>query len=194
MPSRRSKPSRRRLPIPLKTRQADRRAKRRGCEPWLQIRKRACEGLHAANAGIGYYPALLAHLLILTGRLRRKCPHLKVPPLDTANHRPLCSWGPAFDLDPGDNSQARPSAPGAASPGARDMGCTQYLVYPAASGSWKARLKSREAGPYASRDLALRVAIVEALHLRNTDRRVRITVEDARGHVCAEHCLCRRFL
>lgn len=74
------------------------------------------------------------------------------------------------------------------------MARTQYLVFPAPNGGWTARLESRDAGPYLSQDLALRVAISDALRLRNTDQRVRVTVQDARGVVSAERCLCGQFL
>lgn len=75
----------------------------------------------------------------------------------------------------------------------QDMGCTQYLVYPDISGGWTAHLEFREAGPYSSRDLALRVAITEALQLRAEGRDVRITVQDASGENRAERCLCLGF-
>jgi hypothetical protein len=71
--------------------------------------------------------------------------------------------------------------------------CTEYLVFPGESGSWLSRLAEREAGPYATRDMALRVAITDALQLRAAGRGVRITVQDARGNTCAVRCLCERF-
>lgn len=55
------------------------------------------------------------------------------------------------------------------------------------------RLDSRAAGPYATRDFALRVAIAEALRLRATGRGIRIAVQDTDGTICAEQCLCKRF-
>ena len=78
-------------------------------------------------------------------------------------------------------------------PDTHDMTCTQYLVRPDSSGGWTAQLDCRAAGPYASRDLALRVAIAEALQLRAEGRNVRVTVQDADGENCAERCLCSRF-
>jgi hypothetical protein len=72
------------------------------------------------------------------------------------------------------------------------MQCAQYSVYPA-SGGWLAHLDDREAGPYCSRDIALRVAIFEVLSLRKTGQSARVTVKDAGGNVCAERCLCERF-
>jgi hypothetical protein len=78
-------------------------------------------------------------------------------------------------------------------PETQDLTCTQYRVRPDSSGSWTAQIDCREAGPYASRDLALRVAITEALQLRAEGRAVRITVQDADGETCVERCLCSRF-
>lgn len=74
------------------------------------------------------------------------------------------------------------------------MTCTQYLVYPDSSGGWTAQLESRAAGPYSSCDLALRVAITDALQWRAAGHDVRITVQDANGDICAERCVCTRFL
>jgi hypothetical protein len=78
-------------------------------------------------------------------------------------------------------------------PETQDLTCTQYRVYPDSSGGWTAQLDCRAAGPYASRDLALRVAVTEALQLRAEGRKVRITVQDADGETCVERCLCSRF-
>jgi hypothetical protein len=74
-----------------------------------------------------------------------------------------------------------------------DMDCTEYLVHPCEAGGWMSRLESREAGPYATRDFALRVAVADALRMRAAGCDVRIAVQDADGAVCAERCLCERF-
>jgi hypothetical protein len=70
------------------------------------------------------------------------------------------------------------------------MDCTQYLVLPCEPGGRMTRLDSRAAGPYATRDFALRVAIAEALRLRAAGRGIRIAAD---GTICAEQCLCQRF-
>ena len=74
-----------------------------------------------------------------------------------------------------------------------DMACTEYLIRPCETGGWMSRLETREAGPYATRDFALRVAVADALRVRAAGREVRIAVQDAGGAVCAERCLCERF-
>ena len=74
-----------------------------------------------------------------------------------------------------------------------DTECTQYVVLPCDVGGWMTRLESRAAGPYVTREFALRVAIAEALQLRGAGGKVRITVQDARGAVSAERCLRDRF-
>ena len=73
------------------------------------------------------------------------------------------------------------------------MDCTQYCVYPASVGGWLVRLNAGEIGPYHSRDMALRVAILDVLRERHSGRAARVTVKDERGAVCAERCLCDRF-
>ena len=65
----------------------------------------------------------------------------------------------------------------------------ECIVGPAARGGWIVRLSAREAGPYASRDIALRVAVVEALHLQRANRAARIIVRNSRGAICAEYNL-----
>jgi hypothetical protein len=73
------------------------------------------------------------------------------------------------------------------------MDCAEYRVYPANAGGWFAQLNHREAGPYNSLDMALRVAISEILRRRKSGQAARLTVKDARGAVCAERCLCKLF-
>ena len=73
------------------------------------------------------------------------------------------------------------------------MACTQYSVIPNGLGEWTARLKSRDAGPYTTRDLALQVAVAEARQLQVAIQPVCIIVEDARGEVLAARCICNRF-
>ena len=47
-----------------------------------------------------------------------------------------------------------------------DTECTPYVVGPFDAGGWMTRLESRAAGPYVTREFALRVAIAEALQFR----------------------------
>jgi hypothetical protein len=72
--------------------------------------------------------------------------------------------------------------------------CQQYSVHPSAVGGWLAQVGDRESGPYLSRDIALRVAVADALCQRKCGQPVRLVVQDARGTVCAWRCLCDRFL
>jgi hypothetical protein len=73
------------------------------------------------------------------------------------------------------------------------LGCKKYIVCPSNRGGWIAKIETREAGPYASRDLALRVAVAEAGRLHTPDQPICIVVEDARGEVCAARCICLPF-
>ena len=73
------------------------------------------------------------------------------------------------------------------------MACVPYRVYPADSGGWRVDLKTRVAGPYATRHLALQVALAEAAHLRAANWPVCIIVDDARGEVTAALCICAAF-
>jgi len=73
------------------------------------------------------------------------------------------------------------------------MDCAEYCIYPASVGGWLAQLNHREAGPYSSLDMALRVAIAEVLRRRKLGQAARLIVKDARGAVCADRCLCKQF-
>jgi hypothetical protein len=73
------------------------------------------------------------------------------------------------------------------------MDCAQYCVYPAKVGGWLAQLEHREAGPYCSRDMALRVALLEIFRMRKKGQAARLTVKDSRGEICTERCLCNLF-
>jgi hypothetical protein len=73
------------------------------------------------------------------------------------------------------------------------MKCVQVSVGPDLAGGWSAHFEDRNAGPYHSRDFALRVAIIEALRLRGAGRAARVSVYDEGGSVCAEQCLCKEF-
>ena len=73
------------------------------------------------------------------------------------------------------------------------MACSQCLVHPDPSGGWSVHFASRDAGPYASRDLALRVAAIEAFQVFATGQSVCLAIEDSKGELCAARCLCVRF-
>jgi hypothetical protein len=73
------------------------------------------------------------------------------------------------------------------------LGCRQNSVHPSAGHGWVAQIGDRESGPYLSRDMALRVAVADALCRRRCGEPVRLVVKDARGTVRAERCLCNRF-
>ena len=65
----------------------------------------------------------------------------------------------------------------------------ECIVYADARGGWSVRLRAREAGPYASFEIALHVAVAEALHLQRANRAARIIVRNSKGTVCAEYNL-----
>ena len=71
--------------------------------------------------------------------------------------------------------------------------CQKFVVRPSALGGWVANLGNREAGPYVSRDLALRVAVAEVSQIRSVDQHVCIIIEDTKGEVSAARCTCRAF-
>lgn len=73
------------------------------------------------------------------------------------------------------------------------MTCVPYRVYPSDSGGWMLDLETRVAGPYATRHLALQVALAELAHLRAANWPVCIIVADARGEVTASRCICAVF-
>ena len=68
---------------------------------------------------------------------------------------------------------------------------SECLVCPAVFGGWSVRLSAREAGPYASPEIALRVAIAEALYMQRANKAARIMVRNSKGVVCAEFNLGR---
>jgi hypothetical protein len=73
------------------------------------------------------------------------------------------------------------------------MACVPYLVHPHDSGGWTVDLKTRVAGPYTTRHLALQLALAEAAQLRAAHKPVCIIVNDARGELTAARCICPRF-
>jgi hypothetical protein len=75
----------------------------------------------------------------------------------------------------------------------QSLACKKYIVCPSDRGGWIAKIEIREAGPYASRDLALKIAVAEAGRLRAPDQPICLVVEDARGEICAARCICPPF-
>lgn len=73
------------------------------------------------------------------------------------------------------------------------MNCVNCRVVPAGNNAWTAELESGPAGPYANRDMALRVAISEALRIYRADRQARVAVYSKDCLLQAEHCVCKKF-
>lgn len=73
------------------------------------------------------------------------------------------------------------------------MNCIPCTVFPTAKREWVAHLENGPVGPFLDRDLALRVAIIEAQRLLRSKRPARIVVRDHDGNVRAERCLCQGF-
>lgn len=73
------------------------------------------------------------------------------------------------------------------------MDCTRIVVRQGPREGWTISGGKGELGPYHSRDMALRVAISEALAVRRSGRPARVALDDADGSVIAERCLCERF-
>jgi hypothetical protein len=73
------------------------------------------------------------------------------------------------------------------------MDCTRILVRPGSFSGWLIEGGAREMGPYHSCDMALRVAISEALSARRAGRPAHVEIEDADGTPVAKRCLCARF-
>jgi hypothetical protein len=69
-------------------------------------------------------------------------------------------------------------------------------VRQAPQGGWNAQIGTENRGPYDTRDLALQVAVANALSIRRAGGGgggVRVTVKDASGGTQAERCLCEAF-
>ncbi len=73
------------------------------------------------------------------------------------------------------------------------MDCTRILVRPGSHNGWLIQGGAREMGPYHSCDMALRIAISEALAARRAGRPAHIEVEDSAGVTVATRCLCASF-
>jgi hypothetical protein len=58
---------------------------------------------------------------------------------------------------------------------------------------WTAKVPTGDLGPFMSRDLALRLAISEAMAIRRTGGAARVSVDAADGHARVEYCLCADF-
>lgn len=73
------------------------------------------------------------------------------------------------------------------------MECNCIRVRPSPRAGWLIEGGAREMGPYHSRDLALRIAIGEALSERRAGRPAHVEVEDSEGAIIAKRCLCASF-
>lgn len=73
------------------------------------------------------------------------------------------------------------------------MTCLQCCVQPAPQGGWTAQIGKEDRGPYGTCDLALQVAVANALSIRRSGCGARVTVKDANGGTQAERCLCEAF-
>jgi hypothetical protein len=73
------------------------------------------------------------------------------------------------------------------------MECNRIRVRPGPRAGWLIEGGAREMGPYHCRDLALRVAIAEALSVRRSGKPAHVEVEDGDGVMVAKRCLCESF-
>lgn len=73
------------------------------------------------------------------------------------------------------------------------MDCTRILVRPSPREGWMIDGADCEMGPYHCRDLALRVAVSEALSVRRAGLPAHVEVEDREGATVATRCLCASF-
>ena len=73
------------------------------------------------------------------------------------------------------------------------MDCTRILVRPAPREGWVVEGGAREMGPYHCRDMALRLAVAEALSMRRSGRPARVAIENRAGETIAKRCLCVSF-
>src|SRR5947208_6867081 len=76
--------------------------------------------------------------------------------------------------------------------GARPVSCNVLTVVSKKGGWFVEQEKSRQ-GPYPSYDLAVRVAVAEALQYRRNGAQAKVSVQDNDGAVTAELCLCAEF-
>jgi len=73
------------------------------------------------------------------------------------------------------------------------MDCTRVLVRPVSRLGWVIEDGAREMGPYHCREMALRIAILEALSVRRAGQPVRVAIENDEGTTVAKRCLCSSF-
>jgi len=67
------------------------------------------------------------------------------------------------------------------------------MVFRKPNGEWIAHLETGPAGPFMDRELALKVAVIEAARLRGLGQPARVAVADENGEVLAVRCLCEHF-
>lgn len=73
------------------------------------------------------------------------------------------------------------------------MNCVPCVVKPSAHNGWVAQIGNQEFGPYLSCDMALKVAIADALARRKTGCPASVVLTDANDTVRAKRCLCASF-
>jgi len=73
------------------------------------------------------------------------------------------------------------------------MSCIPCIVSPTSKKEWMAHLESGPAGPFMNQEIALRVAVIEALRLRRLGKAARVVVMDHNRDVRLERCLCQPF-
>jgi hypothetical protein len=74
------------------------------------------------------------------------------------------------------------------------MNCVSCFVKPSAYNGWVAQIGNQEFGPYLTCDMALKVAITDALARRKSGCPACVVVTDADGTVRAKRCLCADFM
>lgn len=73
------------------------------------------------------------------------------------------------------------------------MSCKVYSVIPSVDNNWIVTCGPDKYGPYLSNDIALRVAIAEAMEIHRHGLSAMVTVQDESGRSCAGYCICAAF-
>lgn len=71
--------------------------------------------------------------------------------------------------------------------------CTACVVFPTSQHEWVAHLEGGPVGPFKDQEVALQIAIIEALRLRKLGRPARVVVRNQDVSVRLERCLCQQF-
>lgn len=70
--------------------------------------------------------------------------------------------------------------------------CTTITLARTKAG-WMVERDTHRRGPYLSDELALRVAMIDALELGHFGQPAKVSVQTAGGEVATEYCLCAQF-